>query len=351
MLDRVDNGRRMGRRGWITQLILFLSLPIAIVASLCIGAYPVSFGRVLDILFHSAFPWLAHQPWDAREVSVVEIIRPPRILLASFAGVGLGLSGTALQGMMRNPLVGPDLVGVSSGAAFGGVIAIMLELPPTGIVALAFAGGLLAMSCTFALANLVRGRSDGIPLLLAGFFVGAFFLGGVGLVQYLTRYGSMPLVVYWLLGSFRGADPQKVWTIAIPTLLGGAVLMGPRWRINLLSLGDLDGASLGVNVKSLRWILIAVVSLVIAAQVSVSGIVGWVGLIVPHCARMLVGPDNRRVMPVSALLGGLFLLGLDDLTRVLVHAEIPTGLLTAFFGTPIIAFLFWKTQTKGWTND
>ncbi len=124
-----------------------------------------------------------------------------------------------------------------------------------------------------------------------------------------------------------------------------------RWRINLLSLGDLDAASLGVDVKYLRWLIIAIVSLMVAAQVSVSGVVGWVGLVVPHCARMLVGPDHRHLLPTSALLGGLFVLGLDDLTRSVVSAELPVGVLTAFFGTPIICFLFWKTQSRGWAKD
>jgi iron complex transport system permease protein len=158
------------------------------------------------------------------------------------------------------------------------------------------------------------------------------------------------LIVYWLLGSFRGADPEKVWMIAIPTLAGGTALMLLRWRLNLLSLGDLDAASLGIDVRYLRWIIIAVVALMVAAQVSVSGIVGWVGLVAPHCARMIVGPDHRRMLPVSALLGGLFVLGLDDLTRSIVQAEIPVSIVSALFGTPVICFLFWKTQTRGWTQ-
>ncbi len=339
--------------GRAVPFFLILCLLAAIFASLCIGAYPIPFGRALAILFHLVWPfsWPHPPAWDVKDLTVIEAIRPPRILVATLAGIGLGLSGTALQGMMRNPLVGPDLVGVTSGAAFGGVMAILLELPPAGVIAFAFIGGLGAMACTFGLAKLVRVRSDGIPLILAGFFIGAFFLAGVGLVEYLSRFNTLPLIIYWLLGSFRGADPQKVWMIAIPTLAGGAVLMALRWRLNLLSLGDLDAASLGINVKYLRWAIIAVVSLIVAAQVSVSGIVGWVGLVVPHCARMLVGPDHRRMLPTAALLGGLFMLGLDDLTRSIVQAEIPVSILSALFGTPLICFLFWKTQTRGWTND
>ena len=343
-------GLKLQRTAPFLLVLVFLA---AVLASLLIGTYPMSAGRAADILFHLVWPfsWPGHPDWDLREVTIMEIIRPPRVLVATLAGVGLGMSGTALQGMMRNPLVGPDLVGVSSGAAFGGVLAIILGWSSVGLIALAFAFGLLAVACTFGLAKIVQARADGIPLILAGFFVGSFFLAGVGFLLYVDPTGSGPGIVYWLLGTFRGADPTKVWMLAVPTLVGGTVLMGLRWRLNLLSLGDLDAASLGIDIRYQRWLIIAVVSMMVAAQVAVSGIVGWVGLIVPHCARMLVGPDHRRLMPVSALLGGLFTLGLDDLTRSIIWAELPVGILTAFFGTPVICFLFWKTQSKGWNKE
>jgi len=337
---------------WAIPLLLTLVLATAIILSLCFGAYPMSPGRAFMILVKGLWPFSGDlSAYDLREVTVMQIIRPPRVLVATLAGVGLGLSGAALQGMMRNPLVGPDLVGVSSGAAFGGVLAITLDWHPLLIIACAFAGGLLALGLTFLLARIVKARSDGIALILAGFFVGGFFLALVGLCLYLDPNGKGPGIVYWLLGSFRGADPTKVWMIGVPTLLGGALLMGLRWRLNLLSLGDLDAASLGLDLRRLRWSIVALVSLIVAAQVSVAGIVGWIGLIVPHGARMLVGPDHRRLLPTAALLGGLITLGLDDLTRSIVRAEIPVGILTAFFGTPVIALLFCRMQGRGWQSD
>ena len=207
------------------------------------------------------------------------------------------------------------------------------------------------MFCTFSLSRFVRGGSNTIALVLGGVFVGAFFLALVGLLQFIAPDWLLPTMVYWLLGSFVGADTQKVWMIAIPTLLGGSILMLLRWRVNLLSLGDLDADSLGIKSQRLRWSVIAIVSLIVASQVAVSGLIGWVGLVVPHLARMLVGPDHRRLLPVSALLGGLFVLGLDDVTRSIVRAELPVGVLTALIGTPVICFLFWKTQAQGWAND
>ena len=342
------------RKGlWIAPVLLVAALLLAIVGSLCIGAYPLSFARAAEIVFHLAVPLPLpdNPPWSIRELTVVQVIRLPRVLIATLAGLALGMSGAALQGMLRNPLVGPDLVGVSSGAAFGGVLAILLDWPPAGIVALAFAGGVTAMACAFSLANFVKGGGDGAPLILAGIFVGAFFMSCVGLAQFLANDAQLPNMVFWLLGTFTRSDPERVLMLAIPTLLGGAVLMLLRWRINLLSLDDLDAASLGVGVHRLRWTIIAIVSLVVASQVSVSGVIGWIGLVVPHCARMLVGPDHRRLLPASALLGALFTLAVDDFTRTIIRSEVPTGVVTAMIGTPIICFLFWKMKSKGRIND
>jgi iron complex transport system permease protein len=262
--------------GWLTPVLLGMAVLLAMLASLCIGAYPMSFGRAANIVIHLAAPWPlpANPQWNVKEITIVQIVRLPRVLLATLAGMGLGMAGTALQGMMRNPLVGPDIIGVTSGAAFGGVMAMMYDLPPAGIIGLAFLGGLGAMACTFALAKLAHSGTNGMALILAGVFIGAFFLALVGLVQFLVPDAKLPSMVYWLLGSFVGADKKKVLMIAMPTLCGGAVLMMLRWRLNLLSLGDLDAKTLGINVGVLRWGIIALVSLIVASQVAVSGIIG-----------------------------------------------------------------------------
>jgi iron complex transport system permease protein len=330
--------------------LLGVGLLLAIVASLCVGAYPISPGRAVRLLLYLVWPFhsASASQFNLKELVVMKIIRPPRVLLASLAGMGLGISGTALQGMLRNPLVGPDIVGVTSGAAFGGVVAISLELSPVWVIVLAFCGGLLAMTGVFGLAKLARSGSNSMILILAGIFIGAFFLALIGLVEF---YGNVFKMTHWLIGSFVDADWTKVGTIAVPTLCGGAVLMTLRWRMNLLSLGDLDAKSLGINVSVLRWAIIALVSLIVAAQVAVSGIVAWVGLVIPHCARMLVGPDHRRLLPTAGLLGALFVLGLDDLTRSIVHGGLPVGTLTAVVGTPIVCFLLWKSQGKGWGRE
>jgi iron complex transport system permease protein len=338
---------------WAMPLLLGVGVLLAMLASLCIGAYPMSFGQAARIVMHMAWPGPlpANPHWSVKEITVVQIIRLPRVLLATLAGLGLGISGTALQGMMRNPLVGPDIVGVTSGAAFGGILAMLWDFSPAGIIGLAFCGGMLAMALTFGLAKLSHAGTDSMILILAGVFIGAFFMALIVLIQFLAPDSKLPTMVYWLMGTFVGADSKKVAMIAIPTLCGGSTLMTLRWRLNLLSLGDLDAKSLGMNVGVLRWTIIALVSLIVASQVAVSGLVGWVGLVVPHCARMLVGPDHRRLLPTAALLGALFVLGLDDITRAIVRAELPVGVLTALVGTPVVCFLLWKSQGKGWGRE
>ncbi|MDR3763678.1 MAG: iron ABC transporter permease [Acidobacteriota bacterium] len=321
--------------------------------SLCIGAYPMSFAQAARIVLHLAWPGPLPEnpPWTVRELVVVQVVRLPRVLLATLAGLGLGISGTALQGMMRNPLVGPDIVGVSSGAAFGGVLAMLFDFSPAGVIALAFCGGMLAIFCTFTLARLAHASSSSMILVLSGIFISGLFVALIDLVKRLANDAQFPTMAFWLLGSFVGADPRKVAMIAIPTLGGGAVLMMMRWRLNLLSLGDLDAQSLGMNAGFVRWTILALVSLIVASQVAVSGVIGWIGLVVPHCARMLVGPDHRRLLPVSGLLGALLMLALDDITRALIRAEIPSGVMTALIGTPVVCFLFWKAQGKGWGRE
>lgn len=333
--------------GWLVPILLVMALLAAVLASLCVGAYPMSMGHAARVLLHLAWPFDAASlaQFNPKEVTALKLIRPPRVLLAALAGLGLGISGTALQGMMRNPLVGPDIIGVTSGAAFGGVIGVTCDLSPLWIVVLAFCGGLLAMTCTFGIAKMTRVRADSIILILAGIFVGAFFIALVGLIEF---YGNIFTITHWLIGSFVGADWTKVAMIAIPTLFGGAVLMALRWRMNLLSLNELDAKSLGIHVGVLRWAIIVLVSLIVASQVAVSGIVAWVGLVVPHCARMLVGPDHRRLLPTAGLLGALFVLGLDDLTRSIVGGGLPVGTLSALVGTPVVCFLLWQSRGKGW---
>ena len=334
----------------VTLALLFIA---ALPLSLLIGIYPVSPSTVGRILLHLILPLPgpSPDPWTRTELIVVSVVRLPRVALAALAGMGLGLAGATLQGLFRNPLVGPDIVGISAGAAFGAVFGLAWTLPAALTLALAFAGGMLALGLAAGVASL--GRSPGVlAIVLAGVIVSAFFSALVGLTQYFVQpQTQLPGIVYWLMGSFAAADPAKVLILATPVLGAGSLLILLGWRINLLSLEDTDAHALGIPVPRLRWTLIILVSVIVAAQVSVSGTVGWIGLVVPHLARFLVGPDHRRLLLASALLGGSITLGADDLARSLTDQELPVGLLTAVAGTPAFAILFWRTQDRGWRPD
>ena len=333
-------------------IVLTVLFAAAIPLSLLIGLYPVSPINVARILLHLALPLPTPTlpPWTQTELIVVAVVRLPRVALATLAGMGLGLAGGTLQGLFRNPLVGPDIIGISAGAAFGAVVGIALSLPAPATLALAFASGMLALAAPAG--NPTLGKSAGIlGVVLAGVIVSAFFSALVGVTQYFVRPETqLPGIVYWLMGSFAAADPAKVLLLAVPVLAGGTVLILLGWRINLLSLEDTDAQALGIPVVRLRWALIAVVSVIVAAQVSVSGTIGWIGLVIPHLARFLVGPDHRRLLLASALLGGGFALLADDLARGVTDQELPVGLLTALVGTPVFAVMFWRAQGRGWRH-
>jgi len=328
-------------------IIAILAVILALVAVACLGVgrYDIPFARVVQILWAPISA--PNVPVTPTEANVVFTVRMPRILLALLAGAGLALSGATMQGVFRNPLVGPQVMGVSSGAAFGGVLAILFSFPRYGLLGSSFVFGLSALVMVYALNGIVARRNI-LALVLAGVVVTGFFGALVSLVQYLAdTEDKLPAMVFWLLGSFATGNWEKFGLIAAPVLICSLLLLGLRWRINLLSIGDEDARALGVNVEPLRWLILILVSCIVAAQVAVSGIIGWVGLVVPHMARMLVGPDHRVMMPASLLLGALYLLVIDTVARTATATEIPLGILTALIGTPVFAFVLRQTQRGG----
>lgn len=349
-IAKLDKIRDVFHTSDLVYLGLFTIFIGLIILSITMGRYPLSVFDIVRILF-STSPLNATSEYSNTNWVVVELVRLPRILLVALCGMGLGLSGTAMQGVFRNPLVGPEIVGVSAGASFGGALAIMLSFSSAGMITMAFAFGLLALVIAFGLARLSK-RTSALALVLSGVIVGAFFSALVGLMQYLADPQTrLPSIVYWLLGSFVGATYTKVMLVSGIMFFAGTLLMMLRWRINLLSLGETDAKALGINIEMLRWVIVTLVALIVAAQVSVSGGIHWVGLIIPHLARMLVGPEHSKLFPAAALLGGIYLLAMDDLARSIGNQEIPIGLLTAVIGAPVFAILLWKMKVKGWNNE
>jgi len=317
--------------------------------SLGVGRYPIDFEKVYGILAAHVVPIDAF--WSESDRRVVELIRAPRVLLAVIAGAGLAVSGATLQGVFRNPLVGPQIIGVSSGAGFGGALAILLLSGTTAILGFAIAFGLAAIAIVYWMSR-IAGRNPILMLVLSGVVVSAFFAALISLVKYVADPDDkLPAIVFWLMGSFATATFEKLVFVAPPILVAGLLLFAMRFRINVLSLGDEEAEGLGVRVEASRWFAILCVTVITASVVAAAGIVGWVGLVVPHLARMVVGPDHRLLIPASALAGGVYLLVIDDIARAATASEIPLGVITALIGAPVFAFLLRKTHGSGWKHD
>ena len=267
--------------------------------------------------------------------------------MALLAGGALGLCGATLQGVFQNPLVDPHIIGVTSGSAFGGTLAILLGLSMPLMMGTTFFFGLLALTLVYLLAAL-QGRESTLVLILAGIILSGFFAALVSLMQYMADTEEvLPNIVFWLLGSFATANWHKVLLLVIPVAAASLVLYTLRWRINLLSLDDKDARALGVSVTALRRVVLLCCALLVAAQVAVSGSIAWVGLVIPHLARMLSGADHRRLLPCAFWIGASFMVLVDDLARTLTAAEIPIGIITALVGAPLFAIMLVRASRKG----
>lgn len=333
----------MTSRAYRITLWLVIGVTLAIVVlSLGIGRFSLTPWRIVRILME---PLAGPQTMIGDvERQVVWSVRLPRVLLAWCAGGGLALSGAALQGVFRNPLVDPHIIGVSAGAAFGGTLAILMGWSPLLLLLSTFTFGMLALLLVFAIAAAL-GKRNVLILILAGVILSGFFGALVSLMQYMAdTEEKLPSIVFWLLGSFATAHWHKLWMMAIPLLVAGGLLLLLRWRINVLSMGEQDAETLGVAALPLRWLILSLCAAIVAAQVAVSGSIGWIGLVIPHVSRMLVGADHRRLLPAAFWLGGGFMVLVDDLARNLGAAEIPLGIITALLGAPLFAWLLYRTQ-------
>jgi iron complex transport system permease protein len=281
--------------------------------------------------------------------TVVFNVRGPRIAAAILVGAALAAAGAAYQGLFRNPLVSPDILGVSTGAALGAVAAIYLSLGVVAIQTLAFVAGLGAVAVVYAIASALRRHDPVLVLVLAGIVIGTLLGSCVSLLKYLADpYNQLPAITFWLLGSLASVTLGDVRAIVPSVLLGLVPLVLLRWRMNVMTLGEDEARALGVDTHRLRLAVVVAATLMTAGVVSISGVVGWIGLLVPHLARFLVGPDFRRLLPASILLGAGYLLGVDTLARTAARIEIPLGVLTAFIGAPFFIWILVASR-KGWS--
>jgi iron complex transport system permease protein len=267
-------------------------------------------------------------------------VRMPRVAAAALVGAALSGAGAAYQTLFRNPLVSPDILGVAAGAGLGAVIGILLSLPVVGIQALAFVVGLGTVALVYLIATALRGHDRTLVLVLSGVVVGALAGACISLVKILADpYDQLPAITFWLLGSLAGVKLNDLAVVAPLVLVGVVPLVLLRWRIGVLSLGDDEARALGVDVSRLRPLVIAAATLMTASVVAISGVIGWVGLMIPHIARMLVGPNFDRLLPAALLLGASFMLMVDALGRSVGRVETPLGILTAVLGAPFFLWL------------
>jgi iron complex transport system permease protein len=326
-------------RRFFPGLIIALGLfAVGVLVAFTVGRYPVTLAELIEVLVSRL---------GGREATVspavdnvVLLVRGPRVIAAALVGAALAVAGTAFQGIFRNPLVSPDILGASSGAALGAVLGIYFSLGVIGIEALAFAGGLVAVAAVYVIGSLLRSRDPILVLVLTGVVVGALLGAGVGLVKYLADpYNQLPAMTFWLLGSLAATTVSDLLPLAGAVAVGTVVLIALRWRLNVMSLPEDEARALGLATGPFRIAIVAAATLVTSASVATSGVVGWVGLVVPHLARALVGPDFPRLVPTAALLGGGYLLFIDTIARTAAPVEIPLGILTAVIGTPFFIWL------------
>ncbi|MFK0332385.1 FecCD family ABC transporter permease [Rhizobium sp. NPDC090275] len=343
----MSKDRQTASGSW--KLIVFGAAFVLLLAvlSMAIGKYAVPPSTILRALAAGITGTPSYI--DPIQQTVIWNVRLPRVAAALLIGAALSAAGATYQGLFRNPLVSPDILGVSVGASLGAVLAIFMEMPVALIQLMSFCGGLLAVGAVYAVGAAVRGRDPVLTLVLAGVAIGALVGAGISLIKILSDpYDQLPAITYWLLGSLTAVTRADVGSILPAIILGLVPLVLLRWRMNVMTLGDEEARTLGIDTRLTRLALIAGATLITAASVSIAGIIGWIGLVIPHVARLLVGPDFRRLLPASILLGGAYLLVVDTLARSIAMIEIPLGILTAVVGAPFFLFLL-ASGRRGWS--
>jgi len=333
------------KRSLLTFILLpFLCIVIAF-TSLFLGRYDLQWDHFY-LLLKSFFILGVAVPSQAG--TIIMNIRLPRMLAAFLVGGTLSLTGAAYQGMFRNPMVSPSILGVSSAGGFGASLAILLALGPFWVQAISFLCGIGAIVVVYAVSLSVGKRHDRyLTLILSGMVVSAIFTALISLMKYVADpYDTLPSIVYWLMGGLSNIELADLKYISFIVPAGGILLSLSGWKLDMLSFGDDEAKSMGIPVERLRWMVIIIATLMTAAAVSISGIIGWVGLLVPHMARMFIGTGNSHLLPASFFIGAAFLMIVDNFSRTVSSMEIPLGITTALIGAPFFIFILLKTSKK-----
>ncbi|MEG0371206.1 MAG: iron ABC transporter permease [Clostridium sp.] len=325
----------------IKIIILVIILGIVLLCSLTMGRYAVPFSDMLDVFLAKSTNEMAGQ--------VLFEVRIPRILAAAIIGASLSISGAAYQGMFKNPLVSPDLLGASAGAGFGAALGILFSFGLIGIKVMSFGFGLVAVFLAwFISSRFGRGDDGSFILILGGILVSTVFQSLISCTKYVADPDDkLPAITFWLMGSLAKVNYEDVLMLFIPFILGTIPLIMLSFKLNIMSFGEEEAKTLGINVNFVRGVVVVAATVLTASSVSLCGMIGWVGLVIPHLTRMVVGPDFKYLIPTSALVGSIYLLVIDNISRTISAIEIPLGILTSLIGAPFFVYLLMKRK-KGW---
>lgn len=330
------------RHANIVIVVAALALVVLCAVSLTLGRFPIDPAQALAMLADKVVP--IDPAWTAQQESIFFNVRLPRILLSVMVGAGLSAAGAAYQGTFQNPLVSSDILGASQGAALGAAFALLVGASAVQVSMVAFAASMATVGLVVLVARRTRGDHV-LTVVLVGVMVSSLCQAGVSFAKLVADPNDqLPAITYWLMGSLVGAKLSDVLLAVVPLGVGLVVLFCLRWRINLLTMGDDEARTMGVDARRVRTVVMVAATLVTASCVAVSGIIGWVGLVIPHLTRMVVGCDYRKLLPASMLIGASFLLVVDNISRLAYTAEIPIGILTAFVGAPFFLFLIMRKK-------
>lgn len=336
ILDSTERKNRIIIAAFIVVLIILM------IVSLFLGRMDISLKELCGIITSEFYP--IEQFWTAQQESIILYTRIPRVLLACLVGACLSSAGATYQGIFQNPMAAPDILGASAGAAFGASIAIVNDASGEVIMLSAFFFSILTVMIVYFTSRFASG-SQILGLVLAGVMISSLFSAGTSFIKLIADTDTqLPAITYWLMGSLNGTRMEDVQFAIIPMLIGLIPLIIIRWRINILTVGDAEALTMGVNVRQIRLVAIIASTLITAASVSVSGMIGWIGLVIPHLSRKMVGNDYKYLMIVSMLFGAVFLLIVDDISRSLLSTELPLGILNAFIGAPFFIYLLTRKE-------
>lgn len=333
------------------SIILVAVFIAAILVSVVLGRYSLSIEDFIKVVWSRVPLVNMEHTWNPAAEKVLFEIRLPRIAAAVLIGAALSMAGVCYQGMFRNPLVSPDILGASTGAGFGAAMAILMGAGYFVISASAFIFGLLAVMLAYTVSRFSK-TNETLAMILGGMVISSLFSAGTSFIKLVADTDDqLPAITYWLMGQLSSIKPDDLKFIIIPMAVGMIPLFLVRWRLNLLTIEEETSKSVGINITALRLVVVVCATLLTASAVSVSGMIGWVGLVIPHFCRMIYGYDYRRLIPATAVFGAAFLLAVDDIARLATTAEIPIGILTSFVGAPLFLYLLLTTGGGGRRND